>query len=168
MKGCCVKNIPTFLWMVWKAFDGKTQGKRKDSLQLIWPIIALSSDFRHLKTLLSTRLVFHLFWRWQPVAHALFQQPRNAALLKHSQPRTNRHCYFGLSNSCWTILMSWLSSLRSLPFSLTLCCPTAWNNCVDLPRGPSVVAYICITAWILTLLTADVSKGYTAGMEWKL
>ena len=38
MKGCCVKNIPTFLWMVWKAFDGKTQGKLKDSLQLIWPL----------------------------------------------------------------------------------------------------------------------------------
>ena len=38
MKGCCVKNIPTFLWMVWKAFNWKTHGKLKDSLQLIWPL----------------------------------------------------------------------------------------------------------------------------------
>ena len=36
--GCCVKNIATFLWMFWKAFNGKTQRKRKDSLQLIWPL----------------------------------------------------------------------------------------------------------------------------------
>ena len=154
-------------------FEKHSMGKHKENLRTVYNSfdhwnMALSSDFRHLKTLLATRSVFHLFWRWQPVAHALFQQPRNAAVLKHSQPRTNRHCYLGLSNSCWTILMSLLSSLRSLPFSLTLCCPTAWNNCVDLPCGPSVVAYICITAWILTLLTADVSKGYTAGMEWKL
>ena len=125
-------------------FEKHSMGKHKENLRTVYNLfdhwnMALSSVFRHLKTLLATRLVFHLFWRWQPVAHALFQQPRNAAVLKHSQPRTNRHCYLGLSNSCWTILMSLLSSLRSLPFSLTLCCPTAWNNCVDLPRGPSVV-----------------------------
>ena len=35
MTGCCVKNIVTFLWMFQKAFNGKTQGKLKDSLQLI-------------------------------------------------------------------------------------------------------------------------------------
>ena len=112
-----------------------------------------------LKLFLSLDWSSILFWRWQPVAHTLFQQPRNAAVLKHSQPRTNRHCYLGLSNSCWTILMSLLSSLRSLPFSLTLCCPTAWNNCVDLPRGPLVVAYICITAWIFDSLNCWCIKG---------
>ena len=145
-------------------FEKHSMGKHKENLRTVYNLfdhwnMALSSDFRHLKTLLATRLVFHLFWRWQPVAHALFQQPRNAAVLKHSQPRTNRHCYLGLSNSCWTILMSLLSSLRSLPFSLTLCCPTAWNNCVDLPRGPSVVAYICITAWIFVSLNCWCIKG---------
>ena len=51
--------------------------------------MALSSDFRHLKTLLATRSDFHLFWRWQPVAHASFQQPQNVAVLKRSQPRTS-------------------------------------------------------------------------------
>ena len=51
--------------------------------------MALSSGFRHLKTLLATRSVFHLFWRWQPVARAPFQQPQNAAVLKRSWPRTS-------------------------------------------------------------------------------
>ena len=35
-----------------------------------------------------------------------------------------RHCYLGLSNSCWTIFLG--SSPRSLPFSIMLCCTTAW------------------------------------------
>ena len=51
--------------------------------------MALSSGFHHLKTLLATRSDFHLFWRWQPVARAPFQQPRNVAVLKRSQPRTS-------------------------------------------------------------------------------
>ena len=51
--------------------------------------MALSSGFRHLKTLLATRSDFHLFWRWQPVARAPFQQPRNVAVLKRSRPRTS-------------------------------------------------------------------------------
>ena len=33
-----------------------------------------------------------------------------------------------------------------------LCCTTTWNNSVDLPRDPSVVTYICITAWIFDSL----------------
>ena len=153
-------------------FEMHLIGKHKENLRTVYNLFDhwwhFLQTFVLLKLFLPLGWSSILFWRWQPVAHTLFQQPRNAAVLKHSQPRTNRHCYLGLSNSCWTILMSLLSSLRSLPFSLTLCCPTAWNNCVDLPRGPLVVAYICITAWILTLLTADVSKGYTAWMEWKL
>ena len=32
------KNIMTCLWMFWKAFDGKTEEKLKDSLKLIWPL----------------------------------------------------------------------------------------------------------------------------------
>ena len=35
MTGSCVKNIVMFFWMFQKAFNGKTQGKLKDSLQLI-------------------------------------------------------------------------------------------------------------------------------------
>ena len=38
MKGCCIKNIMTCLWMFWKAFDDKTEEPRKDSLKLIWPL----------------------------------------------------------------------------------------------------------------------------------
>ena len=96
-------------------FEKHSMGKHKENLRTVYNLfdhwnMALSSDFRHLKTLLATRSVFHLFWRWQPVAHALFQQPRNAAVLKHSQPRTNRHCYLGLSNSCWTICLGSLLS----------------------------------------------------------
>ena len=37
-KGCCVKNIMTCLWIFWKAFDDKTEEKRKDTLKLIWPL----------------------------------------------------------------------------------------------------------------------------------
>ena len=55
MKGCCVKNIATFLWMFWKAVNRKTRRKCKDSLQLIW---SLSSEYGCLKTLLATRSVF--------------------------------------------------------------------------------------------------------------
>ena len=95
MKGCCIKNIATFLWMFWKAFNGKTHTVY--NLFDHWNI-ALSTDSRHLKTLLATRSVFHLFWRWQPVAHAPFQQPRNAALLKRSRPRTS-------DTAIWTSLI---------------------------------------------------------------
>ena len=66
----------------------------------------------------------------------------------------------GLSNSCLTIFLGF--SLRGLPFSVVLHSQLDSNNSVDLPRGPSVVAY----TWIyvsqlesfLTLLTADLSK----------
>ena len=137
MKVCCFKNIVTFLWMFWKAFNGKTQGKLEN--------MALSSDFHHLWTLLATRLVFHLFWRWQPVAHAPFQQPRNAALLKCSWPRTS-------DTAIWaSLIVAGPYFLALLPGAchLVSCCVAQQldsNNSVDLPRGPSVVAYISIAA----------------------
>ena len=84
--------------------------------------MALSSVFRHLKTLLATRLVFHLFWRWWPVAHV--PAATKCCRVKAWSAKNFRHCYLGLSNSCWTILIG--SSLRSLPFSIMLCCTTAW------------------------------------------
>ena len=95
MKGCCVKNIATFLWMFWKEFNGKTHTVY--NLFDHWNM-ALSTESRHLKTLLASRSVFHLFWRWQPVAHASFQQPRNAVVLKRSRPRTS-------DTAIWTSLI---------------------------------------------------------------
>ena len=50
MTGCCVKNIVIFLWMFQKAFNGKTQGKLKDSLQLIWPLKMKYSTFFRLSS----------------------------------------------------------------------------------------------------------------------
>ena len=75
-------------------FEKHSMGKHKENLRTVYNLfdhwnMALSTDSRHLKTLLTTRSVFHLFWRWQPVAHAPFQQPRNAAVLKRSRPRTS-------------------------------------------------------------------------------
>ena len=72
-------------------FEKHSMGKHKENLRTVYNLfdhwnMALSSVFRHLKTFLATRLVFHLFWRWQPVAHTPFQQPRNAAVLKRSRP----------------------------------------------------------------------------------
>ena len=69
-----VKNIATFSWVLCKEFNGKTQENLRTVCNLFdhWNM-ALSSDFRHIKALLATRSVFHLFWRWQPVARALFQ-----------------------------------------------------------------------------------------------
>ena len=83
---------------IWRHFLGcfekHSMGKHKKNLRTVYNLfnhwnMALSTDFRHLKTLLAARSVFHLFWRWQPVAHAPFQQPRNAAVLKRSRPRTS-------------------------------------------------------------------------------
>ena len=75
-------------------FEKHSTGKHKENLRTVCNLfdhwnMALFSDFCHLKTFLATRLVFHLFWRWQPVAHAPFQQPRHAAVLKRSRPRTS-------------------------------------------------------------------------------
>ena len=58
MKGCCVENIAVFLWMFWKAFNGKTQRKRKDSLQLIWPLV----HWHFLQTFIILKLFLPLDW----------------------------------------------------------------------------------------------------------
>ena len=105
-----------------------------------WNMV-LSSDFRHLQTLLATRSVFHLFWRWQAVAHAPFQQPRNAAVLKCSRPKTS-------DTAIWaSLIVAGPYFLALLPGACHLeSCFVAQkldsNNSVDLPCGPSVVAYI--------------------------
>ena len=127
-------------------FEKHSMGKHKENLRTVYNLfdhwnMALSSDFRHLKTLLATRLVFHLFWRWQPVAHAPFQQPRNAAVLKRSRPRTS-------DTAIWASLIvagPYFLALLSGACHLVSCCVAQQldsNNSVDLPHGPSVVAYI--------------------------
>ena len=50
----------------WGCFEKHSMGKHKENLRTVYSLfdhsnIALSSDFRHLKTLLATRSVFHLF-----------------------------------------------------------------------------------------------------------
>ena len=92
MKGCYVQNFATFC----RCFEKHSTEKKKENIHVgtVYNLfdhlnMALSSGFRHLKTLLATRSVFHLFWRWQPVARAPFQQPQNAAVLKRSRPRTS-------------------------------------------------------------------------------
>ena len=106
------------------------QWKHKENLRTVYNLfdhwnMALSSDFRHLKTLLATRLVFHLFWRWQPVAHAPFQQPRNAAVLKCCRPRTSDTAIWASLIVAGPYFLALLPA-RSLPFSIMLCCTTAW------------------------------------------
>ena len=131
-------------------FEKHSMGKHKENLRTVYNSfdhwnMALSSDFHHLKTLLATRLVFHLFWRWQPVAHAPFQQPRNAAVLKRSRPRTS-------DTAIWASLIvagPYFLALLSGACHLVSCCVAQQldsNNSVDLPCGPSVVAYISIAA----------------------
>ena len=92
MKGCYVQNFATFC----RCFEKHSTEKNKENIHVgtVYNLfdhlnMALSSGFRHLKTLLAARSVFHLFWRWQPVARAPFQQPQNAAVLKHSRPRAS-------------------------------------------------------------------------------
>ena len=97
-------------------------------------------------------------WRWRPVAGAPFQQPRNAAVLKSSQPRTSDTAIWAsliVAGPYFLALLPWALQ----PFSLTLCCTTAWNISVDLPCGPLVVANIRITAWIFDSLNCWCIKG---------
>ena len=138
MKGSCVKNIATFLWMFWKAFNRKTQKKNVRTVYNLfdhWNMV-LSSDFHHLKTHLATRLVLHPF--------------------------------YGLSNSCWTIFLC--SSLRSLPFTLTLYCTTAWFKQLSgfalWSFSCSIYMYHSLNLW-LTPNCFKVSKdNNTAACKW--
>ena len=112
-------------------FEKHLMGKHKENSRTVYNLfdhwnMTLSSDFCHLKTLLATRLVFHLCWRWQPVAHAPFQQPWNAAVLKRSWPRTSEDLLALLSGACHLVSHCVAQQLDS-------------NNSVDLPRGLSVV-----------------------------
>ena len=73
-------------WRFCGCFKKHSTGKHKENLRTVYNLfdhsnIALSSDLRHLKTLLATRSVFHLFWRWQPVADALFHASSHEMLL---------------------------------------------------------------------------------------
>ena len=88
-------NVVVFgiLWRICGCFYVNLTGKWKENFRTVYSLFGhwnttFCSDFRRLTTLLVTRSVFLLFWRWQPVAHALYQ-PQNAAVLKRRQPRTS-------------------------------------------------------------------------------
>ena len=135
-------------------FEKHSMGKHKENLRTVYNLfdhwnMALSSDFRHLKTLSLPLDRSSICFEDGSLLLALCSSTK-CCCVKAESAKNLRHCYVGLSNSCWTIFLG--SSPMSLPFSLTLCCTTAWNNSVDLPRGPSVVANICITAWIFDSL----------------
>ena len=144
-------------------FEKHSRGKHKENVRTVYKLIltteiimALSSEYGCLKTLLATRSVFSFKDGGLLLVLINSYQPQNAAVLKCSRPRTSDTAIWA-SNSCWTIFLG--SSLRSVPFSLTLCCTTAWNNSVDLPRGTSVLAYTCMTAWIFDSLNYWCIKG---------
>ena len=122
-------------------FEKHSTGKHKENVRTVYNLfdhwnMVLSSDFHRLKTHLATRLVLHLFWRWQPVAgcwHAPF------------------HCYVASLIVAGPYFLALLSGACHL-LSRCVAQQLDSNNSVDLPRGPSVVAYICITAWIFDWL----------------
>ena len=109
----------------------------------------LTTEIWHfLQTFIIFKLLLPLDWSsicfeaiWQPVAHAPFQQPRNAAVLKRSRPKTS-------DTAIWaSLIVAGPYFLALLPGArhLVSCCVAQQldsNNSVDLPRGPSVVAYI--------------------------
>ena len=144
-------------------FEKHSTWKHKEKVRSVYNLfdhwnMALSSDFHHLKTLLATRLVLHLLWRWQPVAHAPFQQPQNAAALKCSWPRTSDTAMWASLIVAGPYFLALLSGARHL----VSCCVAQQldsNYSVDLPRGPSVVGYTCIAAWIFDSLNCWFIKG---------
>ena len=74
------------LWRFCGCLKKHSTGKHEENLRTVYNLfdhsnIALSSDFRHLKSLLATRSVFHLSWKWQPVAHAPFHASSHEMLL---------------------------------------------------------------------------------------
>ena len=79
------KNEELLCWEYRNVFVDVLKSIQWENLFDHWNM-ELFSDFCHLKTFLATRLVFHLFWRWQPVAHTPFQEPGNATVLKRSRP----------------------------------------------------------------------------------
>ena len=75
--------------------------------------------------------------------------------VKAQSAKNFRHCYLGLSNSCWTIFLG--SSPTSLPLFQS---HIVLHNSLKQLCGPSVVAKLIYVSQLesLTLLTADVSK----------
>ena len=118
-------------------FEKHSMGKHKENLRTVYN----SFDHVILKLFLPLDWSSILFWRWQPVAHAPFQQSQNAAVLKRSRPRTS-------DTAIWaSLIVAGPYFLALLPGAchLVSCCVAQQldsNNSVDLPRGPSVVADI--------------------------
>ena len=124
------------LWRVCGCFYVNLTGKWKKNFRTVYSLFGhwntFCSDFRHLTTLLVTRSVFLLFWRWPPVGCASYQ-PRNAAVLKRRPPRTS-------DTAIWT---SWKfagpnvwSHLQGACHFLTFSCTMAWNSSVRFASWP--------------------------------
>ena len=82
-------------------------------------------------------------------------------MLKHSRPRTTDTAMWASVIVAGLYFLAFLSGACHL-VSHCVAQQLDSNNSVDLPRGPSVVAYTCIYVSqlesFLTLLTADLSK----------
>ena len=124
----------TCLWMFWKAFDGKTKEKLKDSLKLIWPL----KYGNFLQTFPCPKLFLPLdrssisFWKWRPVARASYQ-PQNAPALKCDRPRTSDTAIWASRIAAGPYFSALLP--RACHF-LTFCCTTAWSNSLGFASWP--------------------------------
>ena len=117
-------------------FEKHSMGKHKENLRTVYNLfdhwnMALSSDFRHLQTLLATRSVFHLFWRWQAVARALFQQPRNAAVLMCSRPKTSDTAIWASLQGFWYFAQSRTREIQVFPRN-----PAKFAKKCEIPPNP--------------------------------
>ena len=158
-KCCYVKNIVTCLWMSWKEFDGKTEEKLKDSLQLIWPL--------KYGTFFQTSVLLKLFWPLDRSIDLIVERSSicfaDGGLLlalrtshemllcwsaKRSRPRTSDTDISAsriVAGPYFSVLL-----LGACHF-LTFCCTTAWNNFVGFaswPFGGSITTWI-FDAWCI-------------------
>ena len=127
------------LWRFCGCFKKHSTGKHKENLRTVYNLfdhsnIALSWDFHHLKSLLATRSVLHLFWRWQPVAHAPFHASSHEMLLcvkAYSWPRTSGTAI-------------WASLIVAGPYFLAFLSACHVVSCCDAQHA----ALIQTTLWI--------------------
>ena len=121
---------------------------------------------------LQTFVIFKLFLPldWSSICfedgslllmHAPFQQPWNAAVLKGSRPRTSDTAiWVSLIVAGPYVLALFSQELAIILVSHCVAQQLDSDNSVDLPRGPAVVAYVCIAAWIFDSLNCWCIKGY--------
>ena len=143
-------NVVVFgiLWRICGCFYVNLTGKWKKNFRTVYSLFdhwntTFCSDFRRLTTLLVTRSVFLLFWRWQPVAHALYQ-PQNAAVLKRRQTRTSETAIRASRKSAGPYVWSLLPGACH------------WNSSVGFASWPFGGGN---TTWIFDCLNCSCIKG---------